>query len=53
MSVSGPRGASALSAMMVVAALAGGATAQETPRAGGELVFVVPAEPLDTVWLSE
>ena len=45
MSVSWSRWMSGLVSMIVVASLASGAVAQETPRAGGELVFVVPAEP--------
>jgi peptide/nickel transport system substrate-binding protein len=35
----------ALLAVLLLAALAAPAAAQDTPRAGGELVFVVPAEP--------
>jgi peptide/nickel transport system substrate-binding protein len=40
-----PRTAAVLLAALLAGALAQVATAQETPRHGGELVFVVPAEP--------
>ena len=46
MSVSRSGWASILTSIILVATLAlGAAHAQETPRPGGELVFVVPAEP--------
>ena len=46
MSVSRSGWASILTSLILVATLAlGAAQAQETPRSGGELVFVVPAEP--------
>jgi ABC-type transport system substrate-binding protein len=40
-----PRAAAGLIIALLAGALARVATAQETPRYGGELVFVVPAEP--------